>query len=68
MANENEDEIVGLTGHETDELEDQYSDNHPNFKGGGNTIGGANAKPMKSGDKEAITQSPGKTQKTEILK
>jgi len=68
MAEQNEDKIVGLTGHEVDEVEDQYSDNHPNFKGGGNTIGGANAKPMKPGDKESVSQGPGVTKKTIILK
>ena len=39
-----------------------------NTKGGGNTIGGANAKPMKSGDNESISQGPGLTKKTVILK
>ena len=68
MAEKNEDEMAGLTGHEVDEVEDQYSNNHPNFKGGGNNMGGALGKPMKSGDGESISQGPGLTKKTVILK
>ena len=40
----------------------------PNTKGGGNTIGGANASPMKASDKESVSQGPGLTKKTTILK
>jgi len=39
----------------------------PSPSGGGNTLGGSDAKPMKTGDKEVITQAPGKTVTTKEI-
>jgi len=54
--------ILGATEEELFEQDkEDGSDATFNTKGGGNTIGGTNAKPMKAGDTEQITQEAGKT-------